>query len=331
MMINESFIPKYRIFNPQDPNCPVCATINSLNGVDSLQTKREIPQIAGKGYYSKILVKPAMIITISDMSFHEKLTLGENQDNSTYGLSFCLGETFRWKMEGSKNEYTIERGENCIFSKYQGRGICYFNPGERFWGLSIQLDAAIITGLLRHLGKKRFRAELFCGSDIFYKTKFSSVIQRILHEIINCHYRDDVKRIYLEGKILELLAVYLNESILESGTADSSVRLNKSDRQALYQAKKILDQNITAPPMLTGLARLVCLNEYKLKNGFKELFGMTVHAYVIDKRLELARYLLEEQKLGVLEAVLAVGYSDASHFAVKFRKKFGINPSEYKK
>jgi AraC-like DNA-binding protein len=33
----------------------------------------------------------------------------------------------------------------------------------------------------------------------------------------------------------------------------------------------------------------------------------------------MAGILMEEQKLGVTEAVLVVGYSDASHFAVKFR------------
>jgi AraC-like DNA-binding protein len=113
--------------------------------------------------------------------------------------------------------------------------------------------------------------------------------------------------------------------------ADSAVRLYKADQQALYQAKRILDQNIATPPTLTRLARLVCLNEYKLKTGFKELYGMPVHAYVIDQRLETARILMEEQKLGVTEAVLAVGYSDASHFAAKFRKKYGVNPSEYSK
>lgn len=74
---------------------------------------------------------------------------------------------------------------------------------------------------------------------------------------------------------------------------------------------------------------MVCINEYKLKTGFKELFGIPVHSYVIDKRMELARFLIKEKKVSVTEAVVHVGYSDASHFAEKFRRKYGVNPSEY--
>lgn len=51
----------------------------------------------------------------------------------------------------------------------------------------------------------------------------------ILNEIINCCYRNIVKRIYLEGKILELLAVYMDELIFENGGVNSLVKLTSSD------------------------------------------------------------------------------------------------------
>jgi AraC-like DNA-binding protein len=331
MMMIESTFPKYQTFNPKDPNCPVCAIINSLNGMESFQKKLEIPKAAGEGYYCKIVIKPSMIITCADIIFHDQIKMVGIQKNPGYALAFCLGEALRWRVEGNKKEYAIERDENYIFSGTDGKSMCYFNPGERFWGIHIHLEPEIIAGLIQSLGEERFRTGLFYGNGIVYKKKFSSTVKRILHEIINCRYRDDVKRIYLEGKILELVAVYLNESILGNGLKDSSIRLTASDRQVLHQAKRILEQNIASPPTLTRLAKLVCLNEYKLKAGFKQLYGTSVHAYVIDKRLEIARNLMEEQKLGVMEAVQLVGYSDASHFAEKFRKKYGVNPSEYVK
>jgi AraC-like DNA-binding protein len=98
--------------------------------------------------------------------------------------------------------------------------------------------------------------------------------------------------------------------------------------ESLHKAGRIIDENITSPPTIGKLARLVCLNEYKLKRGFKELFGMPVHAYVIDKRLERARFLLESEKLKVAEAAQLVGYSESGRFAEKFRQKYGVNPSE---
>ena len=76
------------------------------------------------------------------------------------------------------------------------------------------------------------------------------------------------------------------------------------------------------------LSKRVCLNEFKLKKGFKELFGVPVYTYVLDKRLELARDLLEK-KLYVSDVANLVGYGNMSHFAAAFRKKYGVNPSDY--
>ena len=109
----------------------------------------------------------------------------------------------------------------------------------------------------------------------------------------------------------------------------STVRLSAGDLEALHQARKILDENITLPPTIGKPAKLIYLNEYKLKTGFKTLFGTPVHAYVIDKRLETARFLLEEKKLRITEVALAAGYNDLSCFAEQFREQYGARLSEY--
>ncbi len=43
----------------------------------------------------------------------------------------------------------------------------------------------------------------------------------------------------------------------------------------------------------------------------------------------MARALMENKDQRVVEVALMVGYSNASYFAQKFRKKYGVNPSEY--
>ncbi|MNI16884.1 Regulatory protein PchR [compost metagenome] len=154
-------------------------------------------------------------------------------------------------------------------------------------------------------------------------------MKRIVHEIIHCHYQGDIKRIYLGGKVLELIAVYFNESILEKHALPHKSGISRTDIASLQKAKQILDANLISPPGLEALAKLVCLNEFKLKKGFKLLFGMPVHTYVIDRRLESAYRLLEEGRGNVTTAAAAVGFSKASHFSEQFKRKYGVNPSEY--
>ncbi|MDY0263980.1 MAG: AraC family transcriptional regulator [Sulfurospirillum cavolei] len=95
--------------------------------------------------------------------------------------------------------------------------------------------------------------------------------------------------------------------------------------------KTIIQSEIANPPSLKVLARQCALNEFKLKQGFKELFGTTVYGFVHAKRLEKAKELLEKQEISVQEAALHVGYQSLSHFSKAFKECYGIFPSELKK
>jgi AraC family transcriptional regulator, transcriptional activator of the genes for pyochelin and ferripyochelin receptors len=53
-----------------------------------------------------------------------------------------------------------------------------------------------------------------------------------------------------------------------------------------------MQQQFMAPPSLLELSRQIGLNDYKLKLGFKQLFGNTVFGYVWEQRMQQARFLL---------------------------------------
>lgn len=82
------------------------------------------------------------------------------------------------------------------------------------------------------------------------------------------------------------------------------------------------------PPSLLELSRMVGLNDFKLKIGFKDHYGTTVFGYLRDMRMEHAMMLLLEGEANVTDAAARVGYANLSHFSEVFRKKYGINPSE---
>ena len=67
----------------------------------------------------------------------------------------------------------------------------------------------------------------------------------------------------------------------------------------------------------------------KLKEGFKELYGDTIYAYLLDHKMEEARRMLNSQKYNVNEVGLKLGYSTASHFISAFKKQYGTTPKKY--
>jgi AraC-like DNA-binding protein len=80
---------------------------------------------------------------------------------------------------------------------------------------------------------------------------------------------------------------------------------------------------------LIELARQVGLNDFKLKQGFRQVFGTSAFKYLHDYRLEKARQILALGEMKVEEVALRVGFNSRSYFALAFRQKFGLNPKQY--
>jgi len=84
--------------------------------------------------------------------------------------------------------------------------------------------------------------------------------------------------------------------------------------------------NLAGDLSLSELARAANLSPYHFARSFKLAMGTTPHRYVIQKRVEEARRLLEAQELSVDEVAWRVGFSDRSHLARHFRRLLGAPP-----
>ncbi len=103
------------------------------------------------------------------------------------------------------------------------------------------------------------------------------------------------------------------------------------DIDRVREAYDILSHNIVEPPKLIELAHTVGLNDYKLKTGFRQAYGMSVHETLNELRLEKAVHLLKEQDLSMTECAMSAGYGKSSDFSTAFKRKFGVTPYRIKK
>ncbi|GAA4115058.1 hypothetical protein GCM10022393_15010 [Aquimarina addita] len=78
---------------------------------------------------------------------------------------------------------------------------------------------------------------------------------------------------------------------------------------------------------MSELSRLVVLNEYKLKRGFKELFGTPVFGYIHQTRMDLAKRLLLDTSKTAKEIAYEIGYCSPQHFSKAFKEQFVISPN----
>jgi AraC-like DNA-binding protein len=148
-----------------------------------------------------------------------------------------------------------------------------------------------------------------------------------LNQLINIQLSTNANRLYYQGKVLELLALYFSE---RKPDTENCPFLNNEDLvRKIKHAKEHLLAHEENPPTIKELAKLAGLNEYQLKAGFKEIYGNTVYGYLLDHKLDHARMLLDSRKLQVAQVAYQVGYTNPSHFISAFKKKFGITPKKY--
>lgn len=172
---------------------------------------------------------------------------------------------------------------------------------------------------------------------------FPSPIQEILHNpqtLVHRIYTQHPQLEHLARRILQAdnnalcsrlqLEALTLEFLAQAFQVNSSVTPQQKRQAVLDEAADILQQEWVNPPTIAQLARRIGLNEFYLKNGFREQFGCTIGAYVRKLRMENAGYLLQKQGYSVKETALSVGFSNIGYFSTAFKQYYGELPSTYR-
>jgi AraC-like DNA-binding protein len=160
-------------------------------------------------------------------------------------------------------------------------------------------------------------------------------IQRTVQEIVTCPYQGFEKRLFLQGKVHDLIGFQLMSVLRERGGFPVPTRLKPETIARLHHAKDLLAMQLEQPPSLSTLAQQVGLSERTLQRGFQTHFKTTVMGYLTQQRLEQAEQLLRQSATEglrstrtVTEIATMVGYGNMGHFAMAFKRRFGITPSQ---
>lgn len=154
-------------------------------------------------------------------------------------------------------------------------------------------------------------------------------MQQCIADIMNSTVQGSLKLLFLQSKCIELLSLQVETFENASTRSQKSVLRSSYEKDCIQQAKAYLSRNMEKTPTLSELSKIAGINEFKLKNGFKELFNTTVFGYLSEIRLLEAK---EQLRSGKAIKVISdqLGYSSVQHFGTAFRKKFGISPGKMK-
>jgi len=150
----------------------------------------------------------------------------------------------------------------------------------------------------------------------------------VLNQILNENLNKNIKKIYFNGKVLELLSILYNTSN-EFDLDQCPFLADDKNIAKIKRAKEIILQSIDNPPGLNELATKVEIPLKNLKTGFKQVYGNTVYGFLSEYKMTKASQMLSSKNYNVNEVSQHLGYSSASHFINAFKKRFGITPKKY--
>lgn len=96
----------------------------------------------------------------------------------------------------------------------------------------------------------------------------------------------------------------------------------------VLRARAKIDDDPAGHVSLADLADICGISRFQVLRGFVKATGLSPHAYLMQRRLDLARRLIA-QRTGLAEAAAASGFADQSHMTRLFIRKFGVSPGAY--
>lgn len=288
-------------------------------------------------------LRPGLNLMVHDLKFREKAVVSQRSSDSatTIGMSFCVEGEVQGRSSQAKQAIQLQSGQASLgILRSADRTIEYAAKRLLLVHLHIRPEAIGLANqeMMKQLPRALRRAITKRDSaDYFQAHTMTMVMSATVQQLLNCPYSGLSQRLYLEGKAVELMSLYFDQiltshnfpiasSDLSSGLSPD---LKEDEVDRIFHARDILLRQATNPPKLVELAHQVGINDRKLKQGFRQVFGTTVFGYLHLYRMKQAHQLLLLPKATIASVSQSIGYTSPEAFSVAFRRAFGIGPKAY--
>ncbi len=294
----------------------------------------ELPAEVGKGYLKSYSFRDGISLLLIDAHFRQAMKMVvENGGPHPLHFHFCAAGQFRHSLGKQDTTYQLQPFHGSITSSPgKTREAYYFPEGQPI----LYTDLQIVRGeyiqrsdcKIEEMPDRLARAFEDVNSREFflYETDYSIAISDCIQQLSDNPYRGLVRSSFSEAKAIELLSLQLKQFAERTAPNRSSKTLKRPELEKIREARRLLVDELSEAPTIPELSRRSGINQQKLKQGFKEVYGTTIYKYLQRERMEAAKYLLMEGELSVGEIAHRVGYSNQSHFARRFKQHYGLSP-----
>ncbi|MCE7072182.1 AraC family transcriptional regulator [Dyadobacter sp. CY327] len=264
---------------------------------------------------------------ISQYQGSERIPISRRDD--VVRLHFGLKGDYQFTHQQLNKRFDLVGShQNMMYS--EGFDIILENKTPQVETFGIQFSKASFISFAQNADNQLedFCEAVISGKSIMLSKNWGSInpaIENVIRQVIHCPYNGGMKQIFILSKCLELLVLSAESSLKNAGKR--AYVLTRQDKEKIIAVRDLINGRLESPPTLSEIGKLVGMNEFKLKHGFKEMFQTTIFGYLTDQRLNTAfQYLRDTQKTAA-EVAFELGYATPQHFNNAFKKRFGVTPN----
>lgn len=189
------------------------------------------------------------------------------------------------------------------------------SDGGRSWQM-IYLDPAVVDTLIAEINEEGSHVSMEFHHPQIRDKFLARLFRRYMHAAME-------KQSNWTLPLDESLLLLLRSLLQPARTSSSRVHL-----KGISNAKSLIDMQPGTAWTLEMLATQAGLSRFQFIRHFERATGLTPHAYILQRRIHLARQMIRLGK-GLTDIAADCGFSDQSHMTRQFIRRFGLSPGTY--
>lgn len=231
---------------------------------------------------------------------------------SIYVFEYVLGGKGHIECDGKK--VTVKKGDFYFLNRLHSH-LYYSDREEPYSKIWINVRGRLLDGLVNAYGLTEGAVIIPESQTLVYFEKLRSLLSTV-----NVDNSDE---------IMTECAKVMCEMIITAATEYRKVQ--RATVSTAERIKDYIDSGLSYNVTLDDIAQHFYLNKSYIISIFSEKYGYTPKQYILQRKMQAACSMLEENLYSIAEIADILDFSSSQHFSSSFKKKIGISPDEYRK
>ena len=288
--------------------------------------------VDGQGLMTSYELMPGVTVMFNDFTNVRTVWSGFHLTPETRMLCFnyCREGRIEWELGADRCLY-LGAGDLGM-DDHERHALPFHFPFGHYRGVTVCLIPEVADDSLKAAFPEGFPVRVESLYEVVHADEDPSVLRsdaevgRIFSRIYGAP--EPYRAAHLKLMVMELL-LHLGEVASERELRDGRY-LRRSQVDKAKAIERAITSDLASNKTLGDLSREFDFPYASMQRCFREVYGMSIHAYLKRYRMARAATLLRTTSKPVGDIALEVGYANASKFATAFREAIGSSPGSYR-